>query len=69
MKLDWIYLRHGNLTTRDTQYTVTDKTIWEHSRVTQERYEARHNNTSLGYYPTKAAALDACERHAQDPAS
>ena len=63
MTLDWRYLHKGDMETIDGTYTITNATIWEHSRIVQTRYEAGFGQEHLGYFPTKWAAIDACEQH------
>lgn len=64
MTLDWIHLRDGETTTRDGQYSVTNATTWEHSRIAQQRYEAWFAGKTLGRYINKRLAINACEQHA-----
>lgn len=65
--LDWILQPKGRSITRCGRYTVNNTTIWQHSRILQERYEAVHDNgvaaVFLGYHPTPRAAIEACEQH------
>ena len=69
MTLDWIDLPKNNTKTRDNRYAVHNSTIWMHSRIVQQRYDATHDNGKtlelIGSYPTPRAAIEACEQHAQ----
>lgn len=70
MSLNWRHLRGGNLETHDGEYTVTQSTVWMHSLIAQQRYDACYFNKGkpvlLGSYPLARTAIDACEAHAED---